>query len=157
MKDKLNIRDIRAEDVDLLYKWTNDELVRKQSFSSEVIPYEGHCNWFQKKIKDKNSVLFIVEIDKEPVGVVRFDIVEYSATIGVSIDKEYRGKGLGSEIIKIGVLSYFKKNEFPILATIKKENLASIRSFEKAGFHFLKNELINEVESVVYQLKKNHE
>ncbi len=114
-------------------------------------------SWFKKKIEDKSSIFFIVELNDVPVGLVRFDIENESATIGVSIDKEYRGKGLGGEIIKIGIQSYFKENDFPILASIKKENLASVRSFEKAGFHFFKNEVINGVESVVYQLKNNHE
>lgn len=157
MRNNLQIRKANLSDVDLIYKWTNDELVRKQSFSSEEIPYESHCEWFRKKIEDKNSLFFIIGLDNIPVGVVRFDVNDEGSTIGISIDKEFRGKGLGNGIIKIGVQSYFKENEFPILASIKKTNGASIKSFEKAGFYYLKEEVINGVESVVYQLKNSHE
>lgn len=157
MTNKLEIRKAVAADVDLLYRWTNDELVRKHSFSSDIIPYESHCEWYQKKINDENSLFFIVEENKSPAGLVRFDIDNGSATIGVSIDKNFRGKGLGNKIISLGVHTYFSENDFPILAAIKNENIASIKSFEKAGFSFFKNDVINGVESVVYQLIKNDE
>lgn len=157
MKSNLQIRKAKLTDVDLLFRWTNDELVRQQSFSSEVIPYENHCQWFQRKMGDKNSFFFIIEKEEKEVGLVRFDISDEAATIGISIDKEFRGKGLGAEIINLGVHTYFMENDFPILASIKKANLASVKSFEKAGFQYFKDELLGGVDSVVYQLKKNHE
>ena len=157
MKNNLQIRKAVLTDVDLLYRWTNDELVRKQSFSTELIPYESHCKWFKKKVKDANSFFFIVEQDAKEVGLVRFDILDAVATIGVSIDREFRGRGLGAEIINLGVQSFFRENDLPILASIKKVNTASVKSFEKAGFEYLKEEVLAGVESVVYQLKKNHE
>jgi RimJ/RimL family protein N-acetyltransferase len=157
LSNKLEIRKALSSDVDLLFNWTNDDLVRKHSFSSELIPYESHCKWYQKKIKDENSMFFIVEEDKTPAGLVRFDIENGAATIGVSIDKGSRGKGLGGQIIALGVQSYFSEKELPILASIKNENVASIKSFKKAGFSFFKDDVINGVESVVYQLKKNDE
>ena len=57
-------------------------------------------------------------------------------------------------MLDIGAKDYFKINELPIFASIKKENIASIKSFKKAGYNFLKEEEINGVESVVYQLKR---
>ena len=155
MNEKLTIRKAESKDVDLLYNWSNDELVRKQSFTSNSIPYSTHCKWFNGKLESNRSFIFIVETDKNPVGIVRFESEEESSTIGISIDKLFRGKGLGSEMIKIGVNEYFKEKELPILASIKKDNMASIKSFEKAGFSYLRNEKINAVEGVVYQLKKD--
>tara|TARA_B100000809_G_C15136014_1_gene530600 strand:+ start:311 stop:784 length:474 start_codon:yes stop_codon:yes gene_type:complete len=157
LKNNLQIRKASLSDVDLLFRWTNDELVRAQSFSSTVIPYADHCTWFQRKVEDENSFFFIIEQEDREVGLVRFDINDGAATIGVSVDKEFRGKGLGAEIINLGVLSYFKENDFPILASIKKVNMASVKSFKKAGFQYFKDELLGGVDSVVYQLKKNHE
>lgn len=157
MKNNLQIRKAKLADADLLFEWTNDELVRKQSFSSDIISYENHCQWFQNRIKDENSLFFIIEENKIPAGLVRFDIDNEVATIGISIDKDFRGKGLGRDIIVLGAQSYFNENEFPILASIKNENVASIKSFEKAGFSFFKNDKINGIESVIYQLKNNDE
>ena len=155
MIEELTIRKVISKDVDLLYNWSNDDLVRKQSFNSDVIPYDTHCNWFDNKLKSNESLLFIVETDKAPVGIVRFESDKENSTIGFSIDKKYRGKGLGGAIIEIGVTEYFKEKDLPILASIKKDNIASIKSFEKAGFKYFKQEEINSIEGVVYQLKKS--
>lgn len=155
MIDKLTIRKAESKDVDLLYNWSNDELVRTQSFTSEKIPYSAHCEWFTSKLESNNSLIFIVEIDSVPAGIVRFESNDETTTIGTSIDKLYRGKGLGGAIIRIGTTEYFKENYLPILAMIKKDNIASIKSFEKAGFSYFKSEEINAAEGVVYQLKKS--
>lgn len=145
-------RSAQAEDVDLLYRWSSDELVRRQSFSSEEIPYETHCNWFEKKLSDAQSTLLIIEIDEIPAGIVRFDEKEGEAIIGVTIDKSYRGKGLGGTFIKVGLEEFFKKSDLTVRAHIKKGNIASIKSFENAGFSLFKEEEINGIESFIYQI-----
>jgi len=154
LKEELYIRNANLDDTDLLYSWSNNEQVRKQSFQSSKIEYNDHCKWFENKLKDDSTLIFIVETNQNPVGVVRFQIDNKLATIGVSIDEDYRGKGLGATLIEMGVHSYFKEKDYSILASIKKQNTASIKSFKKAGFLFLKDEIINDIESVVYQLKK---
>ncbi|MBL4669670.1 MAG: GNAT family N-acetyltransferase [Flavobacteriales bacterium] len=154
MKETLTIRKALADDVELLYKWSNDELVRKQSFNSNKISFETHCKWFEGKLKDKKSLMYIVEVGSIPASVVRFDIAEENTVIGISISTDYRGKGLGGNSIKIGLEEYFLVNNLPVLASIKKDNIASIKSFEKAGFVFLKDELINGVVSVIYQIER---
>ena len=153
-EETLEIRNANIKDVDLLFRWSNDELVRKQSFVSNAIPYEGHCNWYNAKLEDENSIMFILEINAIPAGVVRFDLNEESATIGISIDENFRGKGFGQTFIELGVNEYFIENELPVLASIKKDNIASIKSFVKAGFTFFREEEIKGVETSVYQLKK---
>lgn len=155
MTDELTIRKVESKDVDLLFDWSNDELVREQSFTSDLITYSTHCDWFENKLKSNDSLMFIVEMNAIPAGIVRFESNNESSTISVSIDKLYRGKGFGMEIIKIGVAEYFKVKDLPILASIKKDNIASIKSFEKAGFSYFKQEDINATEGVVYQLKKS--
>lgn len=154
MVDKIKIRSVQAKDVDLLYNWSNDELVRAQSFSSEEIPYESHCKWFEQKLKDTKAILLIIEVEGVSAGIVRFDEKEDQVIIGVSIDGQFRGKGLGSEFIKVGVAEFFKSSALTILASIKKENVASVKSFQKAGFSFLKEEEINGVESLIYKIEK---
>jgi RimJ/RimL family protein N-acetyltransferase len=154
MRKTLGIRKALRSDVELLYKWSNDKLVRKQSFNSGKIPFETHRKWFAGKLKDEKALIYIIEEAKIPAAVVRFDIAEESTIIGISISEDFRGKKLGADSIKIGVEHYFLTNDLPVLAAIKKDNIASIKSFEKAGFVLLKEELINEVESAVYQREK---
>ena len=39
-------------DMRLIFDWSNDDEVRKNSFSSEKIKFEDHQRWFQKKIDE---------------------------------------------------------------------------------------------------------
>lgn len=153
MSRELIIREALPSDVDVIFKWSNDPLVREQSFSSEKISYDSHCEWYSKKLVDKNSHLYIVEEKERRLGLVRFHKDNKEAVIGVVIDRDYRGQGYGAKLIKIGLEKYFDFNSLMVLAFIKKDNTASIRAFEKARFEYLKNDTINGVESVVYQIK----
>ena len=68
--------------------------------------------------------------------MVRFDKEEDSAEISIAISPSMHGKGYGTKLLKQGCNKYFKKEltvKF-ITAEIKKDNIASIRAFTKAGF-----------------------
>lgn len=154
MANQLHLREAKLTDVDLIFEWSNDQLVREQSFNSDIIVYEPHCDWFTHKLNDKNSLLYILESDNRPASFLRIDVKTDNATIGVLIAQQFRGKGLASVSISKGVADYFKFNSLPILASIKKQNIASIKSFEKAGFSYLRDAEINQIDSVVYQIIK---
>ena len=44
----INVRNVRPEDFELLYKWANDEDLRKQSFKSDKLELDQHKIWFDK-------------------------------------------------------------------------------------------------------------
>ncbi len=143
-------RNADKNDVKLLFDWTNDNLVRQQSFNSDKIEYKQHLKWFTGKLQDKYTLFWIAQKDETPIGLVRFDIQNDYAVIGVSIDKNQRGKGYGGAILTQASQSFVNVFRLPIYAYIKQTNIASIRSFEKAGYVFEKYEVINEVDSVLY-------
>jgi RimJ/RimL family protein N-acetyltransferase len=59
--------------------------------------------------------------------------------ISVVVDSEKRGRGYGTELIKNGTDRYIQTTEVPrVDAYIKKDNEASVRAFEKAGYQFRK-------------------
>jgi len=143
-------RNADKNDVKLLFNWTNDDLVRQQSFNSDKIIYEEHQKWFASKLQDKNTLFWIAQKDEIPIGLVRFDIQKDYGIIGVSINKNQRGKGYGGTILTQASQNFVNVFNLPIYAYIKQTNIASIRSFEKAGYVFEKNEVINRVDSVLY-------
>ena len=151
-KNPLQIRKVIAEDVDLVFKWSNDELVRSQSYTSEKIDYEGHCLWFNNKVESKSAAYYIVSHDEQPISLVRFDIGTEYTTVGVMIAKEARGNGFAPKVLKLGAVEYFKENKKTVLAFIKKENIASVKSFKKAGFVQKGEENVKNIPSFVYEL-----
>lgn len=147
---KLNFRLINETDIDLLFRWCNDPVVRNQSFNSSIISYEDHITWFNNKITSKSSMLYIFNVDEVPAGLVRFDRLVDETVIGVLIDTNFRGLGLASKMLSISVEEYISKYKVSISAYIKNTNHASIKAFKKAGFIFSKEEIIGGCLSVKF-------
>ena len=70
-----------------------------------------------------------------PAGQVRIELSGGETVIGISIDQNFRGQGLGAEMIQTACADYLKKHpgEF-ITAYIKENNKSSYAVFKKAGF-----------------------
>ncbi|MBO0939410.1 GNAT family N-acetyltransferase [Fibrella sp. HMF5335] len=135
-----------ADDAQLYFEWANDPATRQQSFNSEPITWENHVTWFTRKLADPNALLLVFEVPSgDPIGQVRFEKrPDGEVIIGISLDAFFRGKGLASTLIRAGVGVCRERwgspatagHAIPISAYIKPENVASIRAFERAGFHF---------------------
>jgi UDP-2,4-diacetamido-2,4,6-trideoxy-beta-L-altropyranose hydrolase len=147
----------RAEEKDLnkTFEWSNDTLVRNNSFNSNKIKFEEHKKWFLNKIYDKNSIFLIATFNEKEAGVIRFDLKKDYSIISILVAKESRGKKLASALLRLSANYYFKHNTLPIFAYIKKENIASLKSFEKAGYTFHKEEENDKTHRIIYTLKKN--
>jgi RimJ/RimL family protein N-acetyltransferase len=152
--DILSLRELRFDDKKLTFEWANDPHTRTNSFDTNPIPFENHSNWFDSKLKDNNSWYYIGEINGESVGLVRFDKKENKIVIGISIDKKFRGKKLASILLEKGCEIVSQKTELPIVAYIKKDNIPSIKSFERAGFIYQLDIIINDIVSYEYIYKK---
>jgi len=150
----LKIREITKEDIKLVYDWANDLEVRNQSFNSASINFKEHESWFKKKITNPNSLLLINEYDENKLGLVRFEIENNKCTVGVLLDKNFRGKGLSSFMLIKSSNYFFNRFKLPIYANIKESNIASIRSFEKAGYSFFNEIKVNGFNTLVYKLEK---
>lgn len=150
----LKIREIVKEDVKLIYKWSNDTEVRKQSFNSNSINFKEHKNWFNRKLINSNSLLLINEYKGSKIGLVRFEIEDNKCKVGVLLDEIFRGKGLSSLMLIKSSKYYFKRFKLPIYAHIKASNIPSVRAFEKAGYKFFKKNIVNGINSLEYKLEK---
>lgn len=134
----------RATPSDLMtyFHWANDVAVRSNSFNSKPIALSDHENWFLNKISSDDSYLFVAMLGEQPVGQIRFDsIPNMSFEIGFSIDKNFRGLSLGSEIIRTGTEELIRLNPsiVQIIGKVKKENVGSMQSFVKAGYSLIQD------------------
>jgi len=150
------LRIARKEDSDLFLRWKNDPAALLNSFDSNPVSLQQHISWFNEKLQSPSALLLVFE-DKSgrPAGQVRFETSEASATVGITIDEEFRCKGLGAQFLQMACAYYFE--HYPaksILAYIKKDNLASYKTFLSAGFSELKPVEIAGFDS--YQLIKQH-
>ena len=122
-----------AEHCDLLFKWSNDKEVRENSFTKDAIKYDVHVKWFNDKLNSPNCDIFIFYLDNVPVGQARIDVENHEAVISYSIDNNYRGRGLSTEMI--GLLEKnVDTNVNKLIGYVKFSNVISQRVFEKLGY-----------------------
>lgn len=153
---QLYFRLANENDVDLYYHWANDPETRKNSFTPNKIDYTNHVKWFLSNIKSPLCKMYLFfDQTNVPVGQVRIDKNENKVTIGVSVDKAQRGNSYSSIMIEIACENYLTKHKNEIItAYIKKENIASYKSFKKAGF--VNDELVTINNHISYKLIKKY-
>lgn len=143
----------KALETDLMtyFNWANDESTRKNSFNSDRIDLKGHTGWFLQKIASPDSLLLIFETkEKTPVGQVRIETGADNAVIGISIDAAFRGQSLASFMIDSACTEYFRNfTQTTIAAHIKAANIASIKSFEKAGFNSKEEYMVGDERRII--------
>jgi L-amino acid N-acyltransferase YncA len=147
---ELTYRTLLSSDMQLIFEWNNDVQTRKNSFQSDAIQIEQHKVWFSKKIADKKAYYLIALFDKLPIALIRYDVSDIHTSVGITVSNDYRGKGLSSQLLKESALLYFSQFKNPLLAYIKPENIASIKSFEKAGYVYIRDEMVSNQKTLVY-------
>ena len=138
---RLSLREVTAQDMDLLYKWANDPTVRQNAFHTEPIPYEDHKMWFARNLADRDVLMYILcsisaREKEEPLGQIRLAIEEGNALISYSVDASRRGQGLGAKMVLMAEekLRESRRDVTHCIAQVKYENPASARVFEKCGY-----------------------
>lgn len=152
----IRLRNSTEDDLLLVYDWANDNTARKNYFNTNCISLEEHKQWFANALNSEDIHLFIFETSdtKTPIGQLRID---YLGVISISIDKKFRGKNLGSKMLAKAIKYIEQKPIYPTLdhlvAYIKKENIPSIKIFEKVGFKLSGNKLIKGFPCLEYYYK----
>lgn len=123
--------------MDLFY-WRNDAETMAASFNTFPISLETHRKWFEESLADTNRTLYIGEDDgRQKIGVVRFDKLNPQAVeVNINLAPSMRGKSFGADMILEGCEKYTQESGFNglFLAKIKAGNIASVKTFKKAGF-----------------------
>lgn len=139
--ERVTLRAIREEDAPLIVRWRNAPAVRRNLYTQAELTVEQHLAWYRGKVLTGSCAQFIL-VDRQgetPVGTVFLkNIDEHSrkAEFGIFIGEESaRGKGLGSEAARL-ILGYgFQSLGLNrIYLTVLADNLAGVRSYQKAGF-----------------------
>lgn len=143
MNIKVTFRHASVNDSRLIYQWQTDETVRFNSFNQKSFSFDQHQKWFLERVdNEKFRFLIFSDDSNSEIGLVRFQMLESQWLIGVIVAPDFRGKGLSSQMIRIGSKWACNIRKMVVLAQIKKTNNASIKAFKAAGFLF--DKLISE-------------
>lgn len=132
----LESRPCTRDDLDLLYRWANDPDVRANALSREPIDWDTHTKWFNRMFNSSTTLIRIVEASGVPVGQLRLDFNDDVSTVTYSVDRHFRGRGIGTAAARMAVAEAMALGNTRILAVVKASNASSRRVFDAAGFKF---------------------
>jgi len=138
-EETIELKAVTRGDCRDLWKWRNHPDVRRNFFDDNPVPWKRHKDWFYSKIKDENTRIYIALKSKDKIGVIRFEIKDKFVSTSVNLNPLFFGRGLGWKIIELGSEKFFQETGAgkPIVAEIKRNNIASQKAFTKAGYEFI--------------------
>jgi RimJ/RimL family protein N-acetyltransferase len=137
MGSGIRLRPAAEADCRLLWEWANEPGVRASAFSQQPIGWDEHTAWFRAQLADAACMILIGEdAGGRPIGQVRMHRqTSCEAEIDVSVARDFRGAGYGSLLIDTAVREAAASAGITrVRAFIRRENGASARAFENAGF-----------------------
>lgn len=127
------LRKATIDDAMDILAWRNDPQTRASSFNKEEIDPDSHIKWFRGKLADENCELFILTDGEKKLGHIRVDINDNTGTISYMITPTHRGKGYGTEMIRL-LDAAVDKRVSVLSALVEKDNAASQKCFERNGY-----------------------
>lgn len=140
---EVKLRDLTLADTANIIRWRNQPEVYRNLFSQHQISEEQHTAYYHKFVETGLVRQYVIEtiIDesKLDIGTVflkNIDEMSRKAEFGIFIgEPKARGRGLSSSIVKATLEIAFKEIHLnKVYLTVFSNNVAAIRSYEKAGF-----------------------
>ena len=133
--DQIWPRLVNLEDSSEILLWRNDKITRENSEDKNIVSTEEHKIWLERKLDSNSSILVMFERDEIKLGIVRFDIEKDFTDISINLNPCERGKSLGSKFL-IASEKYIEERlkVKKLRAKILKNNIASIKVFERSGY-----------------------
>ena len=119
-----------------IFQWRNDPLTRQNSVNTDPVSLKDHNQWFNEVLNSRNTELLIGIKDSIKVGVCRFSLNNLSNSVEVSINLNplMRGKRISKKLLEDSINYYLKNNKVMLTATIRIDNIPSIKIFEELNF-----------------------
>lgn len=134
--NQISLRKAQKQDLMFYFQLRNEPSVRVLSFSAEPVDIATHTTWFSQKLQDPNTYLFVIEVGNELIGQIRVDVEDNQGEVSIAIVPEHRGKGYAALAIQEASERVFEEAAYvdAMVAHMKIENIASQKSFKRAGF-----------------------
>lgn len=141
--EKITLRAMEPEDIDLLFEWENSEEI--WTVSHTIAPFSKHilAQYIRNSDKDlyesKQLRMMMVTKSGKTIGAIDlFDFDPFHLRIGIGIlihQTEDRSKGYATAALNVMIRYCFEKlNLHQIYANILTDNTVSMNLFLKAGF-----------------------
>ena len=136
---KIRLCNWNNHDSNLLRKIHNHAVEAGYFNSKNKVSREEHKLWFESRMNNQNTTIFIGDINNTSFGYVRFDLVANNIyEVSLANLPSRVGKGLGSFMLNRAINEFVKlKKPNMITAVVKKFNERSISCFLKNKFEII--------------------
>mgnify|MGYP003613322281 CR=1 FL=1 len=139
METKIEIRKVKKQDLDFVYKAICE-------LESEELNFEVFEKIFNENISNPNNLYLLAENEKESIGFISFhtqNLLHHCGLVGeiqeFFIHQNYRGQGIGRQLIN-EILHYADQNNLKsIEVTTNKRRVENVLIYENLGFGLTHN------------------
>lgn len=145
-EDAVFLREATIEDSQQVFDLSNQQHVRKYSINRNPILWETHQIWYNRILSSQvHYFLIVTDNSNQVLGQIRYELSDDVAVISISLSKNLIGKKVSQPLIRqsLEMVQQEWRDVKKIIAYISNENLASKKTFEKAGFELNVSELDN--------------
>lgn len=136
----ITLRIASFEDSEDIYSWRINHTTRSMSNDTSEFSYDEHCRWFNSILSNGKSKIFIGIKNNEKFGMCRFDHVPGNQVfVSINLNPEYRGQNLSKTLLMSSIEKFRSKENHPLFAEIKAENIISQKVFVACHFVFREN------------------
>ncbi len=137
----ISLKKADFSNIEFLWYLRNQSYVYKYSRQNRPVSWKEHINWILPIVLGINNKreLFTIKNSTTPIGQIRIDYNNQNeAEVSISTLKEFQRKGFAKQALNLVIKKIKKKKMVKILmAEIHKENLVSIKFFEKFNFKLI--------------------
>jgi UDP-2,4-diacetamido-2,4,6-trideoxy-beta-L-altropyranose hydrolase len=148
----LSVRKAQPEDAFMIWQWANDPVTRQNSFRQDAISWDSHEIWYSHKVADPQVGIWVLECEGIPVGQIRYDRIDGTAEISITVGSGYRGRGFSTALLRLTrdlAMQCLRVNR--LVAYVFPENYASCRAFLSAGYNQLLDQMVSGHQCVVFE------
>ncbi len=140
---RLILRNIKADDLEILYDYRNNELCSKYQ-RDQTKTKDGLARLIEEHkddiISENHSFILAIELKKsaEMIGEIVVMPVEDTISLGYTLSYKYHRRGYAYEAL-YSLIEFFHKKypDFEFISFTEKENIASMNLLKKLGYEYL--------------------
>ena len=136
MMDPIVIGKATEADSADLWRWRNDEQTRAMSLSHDSVGWEAHNAWFNRSLESRLRHVYVGRLGDLKIGMCRFDLNAQAneAEVSINLNPDAREMRLSAPLLAAAIETFWHEVRADLTATVKRQNLASIKCFTRCGF-----------------------
>lgn len=131
--NEIKVKNIKRDDIPVCFAEDVSYTIELSKWG-EKYNLRGHC-YTIKYAEEYIGIVLIGEAIEDEADPIELKGREYFRMIGFIIDKEYRGRGIGTKALELALNDIYREyGAVPILLECHKDNKRAVKFYTKMGF-----------------------